>query len=455
MSQNKYQILAEEILNHIGGSENVNSLVHCSTRLRFSLKNSQNIDVEAVKTIPGVLGVINNAQFQIVIGQDVEEVYNELIKLGNFECGGTVPDKETTEKKKLGQVFLAFLIDIFAPLVPAMTGAGMLKAFMTLFATLGWVSKDSGVYTLLTLTGDAIFYFLPVMVAYTTAKRMKCDQILAVGLVGLTILPKFASAIAAEGGLQFLGFTIPNYTYSSQIFPAIITVIFLSYVEKYAKKIMPKPLRAVMVPVLCALIVVPISVLILSPLGFIMGDYFTNGLLTLYEKVGWIMIAVLAALLPFMTAMGMHKPLVPYITATFASVGYEMINAPAKVAHNISEAGACFAIALKSKNSELKATAASAGISAFFGITEPALYGVTLQNKSAMIGVVISGFVSAAFMGIFKLRSLVLTGTGILGIVQFIDPENASNIVIAAIGYVMSISISFVITLISYKENKA
>ena len=190
----------------------------------------------------------------------------------------------------------------------------------------------------------------------------------------------------------------------------------------------------------------------LSPIGFVLGDYFTNGLLGLYQKVGWIMIAILAALLPFMTAMGMHKPLVPYATATFASVGYEMINAPAKVAHNISEAGVCFAVALKTKDSDLRATATSAGISAFFGITEPALYGVTLQNKKAMISVVISSFIAASFMGIFKLKSLVLTGTGILGIVQFIDPANTNNIIVAAIGYALAISISFIITLILYKE---
>lgn len=452
MSENKYKILAEKILNLIGGSKNVNSLVHCSTRLRFNLKDSKKVDVEALKALPGVLGIANNAQFQVIIGQDVEEVYNELLKLGKLDGGGTVPDEVPSENKNIGQVVLDFLIAIFAPLVPAMTGAGMLKAFMSLFATLGWISKDSGIYNLLTYTGDAIFYFLPILVAYTTAKKMKCDSILAAGLVGLTIFPKFTAAIAVEGGMQLFGITVPNYTYSSQIFPAILTVIFLSYVEKYTKKIMPKSLRAVMVPLICGLIVVPISVLVLSPIGFVLGDYFTNGLLGLYQKVGWIMIAILAALLPFMTAMGMHKPLVPYATATFASVGYEMINAPAKVAHNISEAGVCFAVALKTKDSDLRATATSAGISAFFGITEPALYGVTLQNKKAMISVVISSFIAASFMGIFKLKSLVLTGTGILGIVQFIDPANTNNIIVAAIGYALAISISFIITLILYKE---
>lgn len=455
MSKINYKDLASNILNLIGGSKNVNSLVHCSTRLRFDLYDTSKADVEAIKQLKGVIGVVISPQFQIIIGTDVNEVYESILEQGELQGDGSVPDDVgTKEKKKIGAIFLDFMIGVFSPLVPALTGAGLIKAFFSLFATLGWLSSGSGIYQVFNFAADTVFFFLPVMVAFTTAQKVKCDKMLAVSIVAVTLLPKFTAALAAEAGLEFLGFVIPNYSYSSQIFPAILTVLFLSIIEKNFAKICPKPVRPIFVPVLCVLVVIPVSLLFLSPLGFMAGDVFTNGLLSLHGTVGWIVVAILGALLPFLTAMGMHKPLVPYITVAFATTGFEMINAPAKVAHNISEAGACFAVALKAKDTNTKSTALSAGISAFFGITEPALYGVTLQNKKAMVGVVVSGFVAAAFMGIFSLKSLVLTGTGILGIVQFIDPTNPKNLIVAAIGYILAISVSFIITMLLYKENK-
>lgn len=459
MSKKNYSQIAKDILEKVGGPSNVKYLEHCSTRLRFNLVDIAQADVDGIKAMKDVMGVVVNAQFQVVIGQDVTEVYDEIFKLG-INVGGKVADdpigvdKTNNGKVSIGNRILDFMIGVFNPLVPAITGAGLLKTIITLMVTSGWLTKESGIYSIFYYAADAAFYFLPIMVAVTTASKLGCDRIIASVIVGLSILPGFTKLLAGETAITFLGMTIPNYSYSSQIFPAILTVMFLAVIEKKFRKICPKAVRIVFVPVVCFLVVAPISILFLSPLGFKMGEIFTNALLALHDSFGWIVVAILGAILPFLTAAGMHKPLVPYATAAFASTGYDYINAPAKVAHNISEAGACFAVALKTRDKGYKSVAFSAGISAFFGISEPALYGVTLQNKKAMIGVAGSGLISAAFMAIFHLRSTSLMGTGILGLPQFIDPANPNNLMIAVIGYVLSIGLSFFITFILYRDEE-
>ncbi len=449
-----YRQLAAEILKNVGGKENVKYLEHCSTRLRFNLADASKADATALKAIPGVLSVIHNAQFQVVIGNDVLEVYHELISLGSFGTaaqGAEHPDA-APEKPKIGAAVLDFVIGVFNPLIPAITAGGLIKTILTLLTTFGLLDKGSGVYSILFNAADAAFYFLPVMVAYTAAAKLNVDRILAAVIMGLTLLPNMTAALGK--GITFLGVSVPNYSYGTQIFPAILTVLFMAPIEKSFTKICPKPVRIIFVPVVTTLAVAPVSMLILSPLGFKMGELFTNALLSLHSSFGWIVVSILGAILPFLTAAGMHKPLVPYATAAFGSMGYEKINAPAKVAHNISEAGACFAVAVRSKNPDTRSAALSAGISAFFGISEPALYGVTLQNKNAMIGVVASGFLAATFMGVAGLRSMSLMNTGILGLPQFIDPANGGNLIIAIVGYALSISLSFGITFFLYKEEK-
>lgn len=449
-TQKDHTALASAILKNIGGAENVNYFEHCSTRLRFTLHDNGKANIEALKATPGVMSVIVNAQFQVVIGNDVVEVYNEVLRLGHLNSSTASSTVTSANKRKVGDVILDFMIGVFNPLVPVICGTGVIKAVLTLFTTFGLVSKDAGLHQLFSYVAEAGFYFLPIMVAYTTAAKLRCNQLVAVAAVGLSILPKMTAAM--EAGITVFGLTVPNYTYSSQIFPAILTVFLLKAIEYYTTKICPKPVRMVIVPVVCMFITAPISMLFLSPLGFKAGELFTNALLAMHETVGWIVVAILGAILPFLTAAGMHKPLVPYATAAFSSVGYEMINAPAKVAHNISEAGACFAVALKSKDEDLRSAALSAGISAFVGISEPALYGVTLQNKKALCGVVISGFISAAFMGIAEVRSVALMGTGILGLPQFIDAERRMNFISAVIGYILALSVSFLITFFLYRD---
>ena len=269
--------------------------------------------------------------------------------------------------------------------------------------------------------------------------------------MGALILPGMTTMIA--DGATLFGMNIKAIQYTYQVFPAILSVLFLAVVEKLATKISPKPIRVFFVPLLCFVIVVPVTLLLLGPLGFTIGEGLTDIILTLYKHLGWIAVAILAAILPFMIATGMHKALVPYAVSSITNSGEELLYMPASLAHNISEGGACFAVAVKTKDTELRSAAISAGISAIFGITEPALYGITLQKKRALSGVVIGSFVGGLVVGLAAVKAFVAMGPGLAGMAMFVDKENAMNIVWASVGFGVSVIISFIATLILYRDD--
>lgn len=444
-----YKKIANEILDLIGGSKNVATLEHCSTRLRFSLVDKSVVDVEKIKKIKGVMGVVDGSQFQIVIGNNVVEVYDTLLKICPLSGNQGIEAKK--DDRKWGAKLLEFIISVFQPLVPAIAGAGVLKSVLLLLSMFGLLANDSTVYTALAAISDATFYFLPIMVAVTTANALKSNRLVAVAAVGYLLLP--ATTQALTDGMTLFGFAVKNVTYSSQVFPAILCVIFLSLMERGFNKISPKAIRIFFVPMMSLAITIPVTLLILGPLGYNIGTLFTTVILALYGKLGFVALGLLAAILPFMIATGMHKALLPYAITTYGQLGYEALYMPASLAHNISESGACFAVALKSKDENLKQTALSAGISALMGITEPALYGVTLQNKKAMIGVVLSGAISGMLMGLFVVKAFIVVGPGLASMSMFVDPANGSNFMYACIGFAVALLGSFIITFVLWKDS--
>lgn len=444
-----YKKIANEILDLIGGSKNVATLEHCSTRLRFSLVDKSVVDVEKIKKIKGVMGVVDGSQFQIVIGNNVVEVYDTLLKICPLSGNQGIEAKK--DDRKWGAKLLEFIISVFQPLVPAIAGAGVLKSVLLLLSMFGLLANDSTVYTALAAISDATFYFLPIMVAVTTANALKSNRLVAVAAVGYLLLP--ATTQALTDGMTLFGFAVKNVTYGSQVFPAILCVIFLSLMERGFNKISPKAIRIFFVPMMSLAITIPVTLLILGPLGYNIGTLFTAVILALYGKLGFVALGLLAAILPFMIATGMHKALLPYAITTYGQLGYEALYMPASLAHNISESGACFAVALKSKDENLKQTALSAGISALMGITEPALYGVTLQNKKAMIGVVLSGAISGMLMGLFVVKAFIVVGPGLASMSMFVDSANGSNFMYACIGFAVALLGSFIITFVLWKDS--
>lgn len=449
-----YQKTASEILKHIGGESNVISLEHCSTRLRFVLADQTKADAEAVKKIPGVMGVADRVQFQIIIGNSVVEVYEAIMKQASFS--GDTRVEETNQKPNIGRVIMEFVIAVFQPIIPAIAGGGILKAMLSLCVLIGILDNTSTLYTILNQLGDAPLYFLPLMVAVSASKRLKVNSYVALSVVGALLLPNITALLSAEGGTVFLGFTLQKITYAYQIFPALLSMFLLSVVERFFNRVVPKPVRILFVPMLCLLIVVPSTLLVLGPLGYNFGTLLTSAILFLYDKLGFIAVGLLAMVLPFCTAAGMHKAFVPYAISSLASVGSELIYLPANLAHNISESGACFGVVLRTKNKELRTTALSAGISALFGITEPALYGVTLQHKRATLGVMLGALLSGLCIGFTVVRAYTIVGPGLASMATFIDPEgiNTMNIVWAFVGFAIAFLVAFLVTLVIFKDEE-
>lgn len=437
-----YTASAKQIIEKVGGKENIVKILHCSTRLRFSLADFDKVDLDGLKQIDGVLGaVIATGQCQVIIGNNVVEMFDEVqAQVGQIDGNkkaGNAP------KQKWYEVLLDFVIGIFQPLVPAIAGSGVLKSLLMLFALFGWVNEKGDVYQVLNFVGSAPLYFLPLLVAITTAQKLNVNVLVAVSTVSCFVYPDMVTALGK--GINLFGMGVNNITYSSQVFPAILTVLFYALLEKYITKYCPKPVRIFLVPLLCMAITVPVTLLILGPLGYVVGEGFTSVILFLFNHFGWIATAILAAVLPLMVATGMHKAMIPYAVSSMSAMGKEVLYLPASLAHNISECGTCFAIALKTKDEKVRATAISAGISALFGITEPALYGITLQNKRALLSVMISSLVCGGFIGILAVRAFALVGPGIASLTMYVDKNDPSNLVHAIWGFVASIVVSFIL----------
>lgn len=445
---------ATDVLRLVGGEKNVSQLEHCSTRLRFTLVDPAKADVAALKKTTGVIGVITmGPQCQVVIGNEVIEVYDELMKIGVFNSSNPAP-KTSNSKKNIGGTILDYMVGIFQPLVSAIAGAGVLKAVLTIFTTFGLLNSGDVVYKVLAGVADAALYYLPIMVAYTTASKLKCNKLVAVALVAAMIYPNTSSMLATEGGAYFFGIKLQSIAYTGQVFPAILTVIFMAALEKWCNKWCPKAIRVFFVPMVCFAIGFPVALIVLGPLGYNIGTLLTAAILALYNSLGWLAVAILAAILPFMISMGMHKALVPYAVASISDPGFEMLYMPASLAHNISEGGACLGVALKTKDENLRATAISAGISGLFGITEPALYGVTLQHKKVMLSVVLSSFIGGLFIGLMKVKAFVAVGPGIASMPMYIDPDNGMNFIWAVAGLIVSVVVSFLLSFLLYKDEE-
>ena len=451
-----YKKTAASIINKIGGADNVAHLEHCSTRLRFTLKDNAKADVPALKKIDGVMGVVMSAQCQVIIGNEVVEVFEEVRKQGNFKNmpqeGGK---KASGEKQKLGAVVMDFVVSVFQPLVPAMAGSGILKSLLLVLALMGVMDKSGALYSTLASIADGVIYFLPMMIAVTVSTKLGTNKMVALGAVGTLLLPNMGNLLGTEGGLHLFGMVAKNVPYSGQMFPALLCVLFLAVVEKAFTKISPKPIRIFFVPMMSLLVTIPVTLLFLGPLGYNLGVVFTSIIIAAYEHLGWVAVMLLAMSLPFVISVGMHKALVPYVVNQIGTVGYDVLYLPASLAHNISESGACFGVAIRSKDEKVRATAISAGISALFGITEPALYGLTIQNKRVLWSVMTGCGVGGAFIGLSAIRAFAPVGPGLASMSMFVDSAVPKNMLLAAAGFGISFVVSFVAALFFFKNEVA
>lgn len=466
---------AQAIFDNVGGAANISKLQHCSTRLRFALVDDTLADEAALKAVPGVIGVVKGPQTQVIVGSKVAEMYTAVEKLrttggpaagaaadgsgagGSATTGGAASGGAGGRKpfswKRTGSVFMDFVVSVFTPIIPAIAGAGIFKSLLVLASALGWLDPTTDNFKLLSAIPDAVFGFLPLLVAYTTAKKLDVNRPVALGLVGLLLFPAFTALVAQEGGVSLFGLTVPNVNYNAQVFPAIISVVVLWGVERLFTKITWAPIRTFFVPLMGFIIVAPLMIFVLGPLGYGLGTLLTGAMLGLYNTLGWVAVMLLAGVLPLIISVGMHKAFIPPTLATVAASGKDSFYLVASLAHNMSEAGSSFAVALRTKNRTLRATAISAGVSALFGITEPALYGVTLQNRRALISVVAGSMTAGAYLGLTQVSAFAVVSPGAASISMFIDGANPWNFLNALIGLVIAIAVSFTVSAILWRDS--
>ena len=450
-----YESVAKKILQRVGGAENVTGLVHCMTRLRFNLKDESIVDDEAVKKTKGVMGVMKKGgQYQIIIGNDVGYVYEELNKLGKFS--NQVPKKKenSTEKKNILTMLMDTISGIMTPVIPAIIGAAMIKVLLTLLPMIGVLNTSGDTYQLLTVIGDGAFFFMPVLIAVSASKKFGTNVYYAASIALIMLHPNFISMMTtahdANETIRFLGLIPVTYaTYSYSIIQIILAVWSLKYVEKFVDKITPVITKNFLKPMLVVLIEAPIALIILGPLGAICGNVLSEVVYFIHDKLGFIAVGLVAGIYPFVVMAGMHHAFTPIKLGMIATTGYENFICIGELCSNMAQGAASLAVAIKSKNKDFKQIAGSSAFSALLaGITEPALYGVTLRLKRPMLGACIGAVAGGLFGGFFQLKCFGIATPAIVTIVQYVEESRPMSLLIAALTILITVIVAFIATML-------
>ncbi|EKZ5633305.1 PTS cellobiose/arbutin/salicin transporter subunit IIBC [Klebsiella pneumoniae] len=445
MSKN-YAALAQQIVAAIGGVDNVAAVTHCMTRLRFVVKDDEQVDSSTLKGLAGVLGVVrSDNQCQVIIGNTVSQAYREVVNLLPGDLRPAEPQgKAPLTLKRIGAGILDALIGTMSPLIPAIIGGSMVKLLAMILEMSGALPKGSPTLTLLALIGDGAFFFLPLMVAASAAVKFKTNMSLAIAIAGVLVHPGFIElmAKAAQGEhveFAFIPVTAVKYTYT--VIPALVMTWCLSYIERWVDRITPAVTKNFLKPMLI--------VLIAAPLGIWIGSAISALVYTIHSYLGWLSVAIMGGLWPLLVMTGMHRVFTPTIIQTIAETGKEGMVMPSEIGANLSLGGSSLAVAWKTKNPELRQTALAAAASAILaGISEPALYGVAVRLKRPLIASLISGFICGAVAGIAGLASHSMAAPGLFTSVQFFDPANPMTIVWVFGVMALSVVLSFALTLI-------
>ena len=440
-----FKKMANEILKLVGREKNVASVTNCMTRLRFNLNDVSKANTEAIKKLDGVQGVVNkNGQFQIIIGTNVSKVCDEIYKLGNFgeNSASDSADKETGVINKV----LGTITAIFTPVIPALAGSGMIKALLAVLKLFGLVDAGTQTYAYLSFLSDTVFYFLPVILAYSAAKRFKCSPYLA-AVLGAALLHQSFTALNTGDPVAFFGIPVRMISYGSSVVPILLIVFAQSYVEKFAKKISPASVKVFLVPLITLIITSLIGFTALGPLGNYVGEILAIGMNFINDKAGWLIPVIMGTFTPLFIMTGMHYCFAPIQQIQYATLGYGTILGPGMLSSNIAQATSALVVGLKTKNKSLKQLSISSSTTAFMGITEPALYGVNFKLKKPLYASMIGGGIAGLYAGITGIRTYASATAGLAAIPVYIS-DDMSNVINACITIVIAIVATTIVTLI-------
>lgn len=438
----KYDQLAKKIIESVGGEQNVSSLVHCATRLRFVLKDKAKADKLKLEKLEGVIAVKESGgQFQVVVGNTVPEVYQAIGKQTKLMEEST----ETSKTNEKGNIFgraIDIISSIFTPLLGVMAGAGILKGLLAIATNAGWLIPTETTYIILNATADSLFYFLPILLAVTSARKFGANQFVAMTVAGALIYPTIIQLKTDAVTTTFFGIPVTMMSYTSTVIPIILAVWVMSYVEKFFNRHVHESVKNFVTPLIALITIVPLTLIVFGPIGVTSGDLIAAFILKVLAFNPILAGAFIAGVWQVLVIFGIHWGVVPIFINNIATKGYDYIK-PATAPAIFAQAGASFGVMLRSKNKKLKTLAGSTGITALFGITEPAVYGVTLRLKRPFIAAVISAAVGGGIVGHFGSVAVASGPPGLLTLPVFIGDSMT-----AFYGLLIGVGVSFFLSMV-------
>lgn len=454
-----YDALAKTIIKDVGGKDNVISVVHCTTRLRFKLKDEKKANDDALKDTDGVVTVVKaGGQYQVIIGNEVADVYEAVLKEGGFSGGGQVADDDLDDSNmSLMDKAIDLISGIFTPILGPMAAAGMIKGLTAMCASFGWLAKTSGTYEVLYAIGDGFFYFLPLILAITSAKKFKVDRFTAITIGAAMCYPAMVAMNSSKKVLfdlfngtflhsqvhaTFLGIPIISMNYTSTVIPIILAVWFASVVEKWCKKWIPTVVKTFLVPFVTLLIVVPLTFLIIGPLATWIGNALAAITSAVYNFSPVLAGILLGGFWQVFVIFGVHWGFVAVMMSNIAALGYDPILG-LSLGASFAQIGVVLAILLQTKDQKLKGIALPAFLSGIFGVTEPAIYGVTLPRKKPFVLSCIAAGIGGGLIGFFGTKMYMMGGMGVFVIPAAIGPKTGVDM--SVYGLMIAMAVSFVL----------
>ncbi|CAI0815296.1 beta-glucoside-specific PTS transporter subunit IIABC [Serratia proteamaculans] len=440
-----YKQLGLEILARVGGKGNVSKLTHCATRLRMEFNDDSLVEAKAIEALPGVISVVERGgQFQIVVGNNVQQTFRTLQKeMGDLS--GRQSEKKSQARGGVISQIISVISTTFTPVIPAITGAGMIKALLAILKLTGTIDAASPTYHLLDTIADAAFFFLPVLLAYGAAIKFECNPILAMTIAGVLLHPNLAQMLAAGMPIDFIGIPVRMADYAGSVLPIIFTVWLMSYIERFAEKVSPTMIKFFTKPMIILLVTAPLALVVVGPFGIFLNDLVAAGATIVDGKASWLIPMLMGGLQPFLVITGTAWAMTPIATGQLSKNGFEMINGPGMLASNIAQGAATLCVAFRTKNKNLRQLASSAGFTALLGITEPSLYGVTLKLRRPLIAAMIGGGCAGVYAGLSGLVRYAFVSPGLAALPAFIG-ENPMNIVHALVTCAIAIVVTFALT---------
>ena len=447
--------MADDIVRLVGGSENVTSLGHCMTRLRFVLKDESKADKEAIQQIKGVLSVvIGSGQFMVVMGQNLLPAYEAIQKKYHLNSGAVTnenldapaaKEKKPLTLKSAGSAVIGYVSGSVAPLVPGLVAGGMLKVALLLI-TLVWSGfSATNTYALLSGVADAPFFFMPIFVAYGAASKLGATPIYSMICAAALLHKNYTELVAAGAPVNMLGIPVRLVSYSSSLLPALLIALVAYYAEKFLNKIVPGIFKAIFVGMGTLFVTMVLGFTVLGPLGNYAGSYISAFFVFLSDKIGFVTLGILAGCMPWLIMCGVHATFGGFMTQLLADTGYDGVFRPCLILHNMAEGGACIGVALRTKNAALKSEALSIAFGCIVaGVSEPAIYGINLPRRKPMYGVMAGGAAGGVVAGLFGCRAYIMGYSTVLALPIFQDTILAmaaaivvAIVVAAAVTYVL------------------